>query len=115
MKVLLIVGSMIVAGCSIWRFAHPDLSKVSVGMTKADVVRELGKPDRFAMQDGVEVLSYGWNDPYDSIIGLAWVHVALRDGRVVAYGDQAAVSGSVVNSSPPTRVQVDATVKHQTW
>jgi hypothetical protein len=62
-RYLLIASALITAGCSIWRFSHPDLSRVGVGMTKAEVIRELGKPDRVAVQDGVEVLSYGWNDP----------------------------------------------------
>jgi len=100
-RLLPLVLTSLLTACSILRFSHPDLSAISVGMTKAEVVHALGKPDRVAVHDGVEVLSYGWNDPYDAIIGLAWVNVALRDGRVVGYGDHEATSGTVVSYNPP--------------
>lgn len=40
---------------------RPDLGRVSIGMTKPDVVGWLGKPSQVFAADGVEVLGYEYD------------------------------------------------------
>lgn len=68
-------------------FSKPDFSKVSVGMTKAETLVALGKPDTTATQGRQEYLEYGWDDPWDGRIAPAeWYYVRLLDGRVESFG-----------------------------
>jgi hypothetical protein len=63
-----------------------SMDRISVGMTKADVVRTLGEPVGTGVRNGWEYLEYrmpdrGWMNwesrPYT---------IVLQDGRVVTYG-----------------------------
>jgi len=60
-------------GCSSTNsgFAKPNLSKISVGMTKADVIAALGRPDETATKGQTEYLNYGWDKPWDGRRGVA--------------------------------------------
>jgi len=62
------------------------MRRLDVGMDRAMVERQLGRPDGFSEQDGYQVLTYknrlmsGWS--WDR----ADYQVLLEDGRVVSYG-----------------------------
>lgn len=75
---------------------RPDLGRVSIGMTKADVVGSLGKPSQVFAADGVEVLGYEYDRWGDGPYGGAWAFVRLKEGRVIGYGedDKVAYSGN---------------------
>jgi hypothetical protein len=65
----------------------PRLDRVSVGMTKDQVIAQLGRPGEVAASDNVEYLKYGWDDPADGRIAVAqWYFVRLVNGRVQGYG-----------------------------
>lgn len=77
------------AGCSTTNsgFSKPDLSKVSVGMTKQEVIKAMGKPDNIAIQGEREYLEYGWDKAYDGVVGASeWFYVRLINGKVESYG-----------------------------
>lgn len=79
----------LVTGCSTTNsgFRNPDLSKISVGMTKAQVIAALGKPDTAATQSQTEYLEYGWDSPWDGRIAPAeFYYVRLVRGLVESYG-----------------------------
>jgi hypothetical protein len=82
-----IVGIMLllvfIAGCG--GFYTPSvkmLNKVSIGMTKAEVIQILGEPQASSAQSGRELLLYGIpsNDFSDKF------HVVLDQGSVVKFG-----------------------------
>ncbi len=75
---------------------RPNLGRVSIGMTKPDVVGSLGKPSQVFAADGVEVLGYEYDRWGDGPYGGAWAFVRLKEDRVVGYGedDNVAYSGN---------------------
>lgn len=66
----------------------PDFSKISVGMTKGEVVSRLGKPDSVSANGSVERAVYGkWDDsPVDGKIGGGRYFVQFDKGLVHGYG-----------------------------
>src|SRR5262245_1265586 len=90
-----------------------DLSRVSGGMTKADVIDKLGPPDHVAAQGRVEYLEY---DAYDDS-GWDWkgqrnqrtLYVRIVDGVVESYGKK----GDFGTTRDPTvNVNVNERVEH---
>jgi hypothetical protein len=66
------------------------LNMVSLGMTKADVIHAIGRPDSVTAQNGVEYLIYHWANPKQLIADeetLDRYFVRLVNGRVDAYGE----------------------------
>lgn len=88
------------------------LQRVSVGMSKADVVQAIGKPDEVAAQRGVEYLKYKWHDVTreltDPRYGGEFFFVRLVDGRVEAYGRE----GDFSSTQAPT-VNVNKTIRYE--
>ncbi|SRR6266540_1579165 len=79
----------LLAGCSSTNsgFAKPNLSRISVGMTKSEVIAALGKPDETATHGQTEYLKYGWDNPWDGRRAVAeWYFVRLIGGRVESFG-----------------------------
>jgi hypothetical protein len=86
---LSLIPMALLIGCSTTNsgFRKPDLSKVNIGMTKPEVIAALGKPDGTASQGATEYLEYGWDSPWDGVIGVAeWYYVRLIDGGVESFG-----------------------------
>jgi hypothetical protein len=75
----------LIVGC-----AHGTaLNKISVGMTKAQVIEELGEPASVAAQNGMEVLRYDlWKDFWQRSPGdyKSEFFVKLVGGKVQSYG-----------------------------
>lgn len=109
MKQCIVVALVLVAaGCM--SFMRPDLSAVSLGMTKADVIRQLGRPTTVAANGNVEYLSYEWDRIGDGPYGGAWAYVRLVDGRVDSYGEK----GDFGTTKDPTvNVNVDQTIRQR--
>jgi hypothetical protein len=74
------------------------LNKVSLGMTKAEVIKAIGQPDSVSAKDGVEYLIYHWANPHQLIVDdnmLDRYFVRLVGGRVDAYGEGGDLGTSV--------------------
>jgi outer membrane protein assembly factor BamE (lipoprotein component of BamABCDE complex) len=67
-----------------------DLTRVSVGMEKQEVLSKLGKPTRVAVQGTIEYLEYeayensGWD--WQGKRNYRWMFVRLVNGRVESFG-----------------------------
>lgn len=87
MKRTWLVGVLLLlAGCQAAMYGTAaQLNKISVGMTKPEVVAALGQPNSTAAQQGGEFLVYRWMEA----VLTEWpkeYFVLLVDGRVVSYG-----------------------------
>jgi len=85
------------------RIGHFDpgiINRISVGMTKEEVVRALGQPESVSASDNVEVLSYIEERPW-----WQWkaIQVRLVNGKVTQFGEkllvQPASSATQTNAS----------------
>lgn len=80
--VLLCLG---LAGCA----TVPNLNSISLGMTKPDVIKNLGNPDSVSAKDNIEYLKYssaGALTPPDLVQHYPEYYVRLIDGKVESYG-----------------------------
>lgn len=60
------------------------INRISLGMTKAQVIDTIGQPDLMRAGDGVEVMEYEDSGLTTLIPGTYWV--ILQGGQVVKYG-----------------------------
>jgi hypothetical protein len=66
------------------------LNNISVGMTKAEVIREMGSPTSTSAQNGIETMRYSLNAGRALFsVDFDDYYVRLVDGRVTAYGKTA--------------------------
>ncbi len=68
-----------------------NLNKVSLGMSKSEVIQAVGTPDSVSAQGNVEYLIYHWASPKQLIAdenNLDRFFIRLTDGRVDAYGEK---------------------------
>jgi hypothetical protein len=73
---------LLLTGC----VSAQKLNRVSLNMTKAEVIRQIGSPVSTSAKDNVEYLNYKWREgPYPSLYKYPYF-VRLRDGKVDAYG-----------------------------
>lgn len=101
-KLLGILALMVSAsGC-----ASNQMNRVSLGMTKPEVIRQLGSPNSTSAQGSTEYLNYSFYErafgPYEPYF------VKVVDGKVESYGRLGDFDST---KTPTTRVEVDATVK----
>jgi hypothetical protein len=109
---VLIAG--LVAGCAT---SSKNLNKVSVGMTKAEVIQVLGQPESTRANRGVEFLIYslreGISKPGTTIVPISiegQYFVKLVDGRVESYGRV----GDFDSTKPfETKHEIDLNVKEK--
>ncbi|MCE1204680.1 MAG: SHOCT domain-containing protein [Holophagaceae bacterium] len=85
----IVASTVALVGC--WRDKpEVDLTRISVGMPKEDVIRALGKPTRVAVQGGVEYLEYEAydNSGWDNIgkRNYRWLFVRIVNGKADAFG-----------------------------
>lgn len=86
-KVFLLLVSLFVVSCAtVFSITGEKISRLSPGMTKAEVIQTLGNPDGFKKIDGQEILTYS----HRLVTVWAWdradYHVILKDGKVTEYG-----------------------------
>ena len=91
--VAMLVGGLLCAGCT-----AAKMNAVEIGMTKAEVLRVMGKPDSVAADSSCEYLKYSlfpsaWEGPMEVYF------VRLVDGKVEAFGK----AGDFETTIPPTR------------
>lgn len=88
------------AGC----LPKKDLSKLSIGMNKSEVVAQLGKPKSVSVKGGVEYFHYESEaSPYDGIVGGYFQYVRFIDGEVESFGKW----GDFDSTNSPIKVQVE--------
>lgn len=86
---LLLLAALVLAGC---RTGAEAMSRVSLGMTKTQVIATMGSPKSISATGHTEVMHYRLSEypvgagRYDR--PLSEYVVILRDGRVEAYGRQ---------------------------
>jgi len=79
-----LIGLLLISGCAT---AH-KMNRISLGMTKEEVIQAMGPPISVSAREGVEYLNYslsetasddfhGWTTPY---------FVRIINGKVEAYG-----------------------------
>ena len=83
-KIILLLGLiLLLASCA---FHGSQMVRISPGMSKAEVVRQLGTPKGVGGHDNVQILHY-----QEDIGGWQWNYyfVRLVDGKVESYGPEA--------------------------
>jgi len=108
---LLCSAAASLVGCMAMIFGTADqLNKVSVGMTRQEVIQTLGEPKSISARGDLEYLQYRWvktvvaadaNFPEDYF-------VAIKDGRVLSYGKKGDFDSTKL---PAQRLEIDQTVK----
>lgn len=84
----LVLAGLLVMGCA----TSNRMNKISIGMTKEQVIAAMGQPTSTRATAGVEYLEYKLRESGDLVAG-TWTepnrkyYVRLRDGRVDAYGN----------------------------
>ena len=73
-------------------FNGDKLSRISIGMTKQDIINTLGKPKTQSARGNVEVLHYvgetGWSQGQLGFRHSDYGFVRLVDGKVESYGPE---------------------------
>ena len=80
MKTILLLLCAALVGC----VSSAALGEFSLGMTKSEVIKILGKPHDVAAQDDVEFLAY--NLDVEAVGGKREYFVKLVNGKVQSYG-----------------------------
>lgn len=91
--------ALVFTSCAFFAFHGKDMGRLSLGMSKAEVMHQLGKPNRGASsRDNVEILHYvdqsGWQFGY--------YFVRLVDGKVESFGSEPKHQ-PVTESNPPVK------------
>ena len=80
-----IIAGVILAGCA----TSHKMNNVSLGMTKAEVIKVLGTPTSTSANAGMEYLMYdlytNFNNAFDGLSNNYFVRII--DGKVEAYGE----------------------------
>jgi hypothetical protein len=85
-----------VAGCAT---SSSKLNRLSLGMSRDEVVKVLGKPHSVAAQGDTEVL--GYNLLNKGVGDLKEFAVRLTQGRVDLYGDRASIGSALFGTNAP--------------
>ena len=84
-----------------------NLNKVSLGMSKAEVIQAIGTPDSVSAQGSVEYMVYHWASPKQIIADendLDRYFIRLTDGRVDAYGEKGDFDST---QDPTTKIKIE--------
>jgi len=82
---------ILLAGCATpgSSLSKPDLSKLAVGMSKDEVIAQLGRPHQVSQQGSTEYLTYNFDHPFDGRPAIvASYFVRLVDGKVESFGER---------------------------
>jgi hypothetical protein len=103
MKLMIIVGFMLIAGCA--SAPEKKMNYLKVGMSKAEVINVMGEPDATKARENLENLVYinegtiwtwGVPEPRQEY----WI--ILRNGTLVEFG-----RAEDIGTSTPTRIEID--------
>lgn len=112
LSLLFLISSLILLpGC----LTQKDLSKISVGMSKQDVIAQLGKPKDVAVQGRVEYFTYeGEAGYFDGRIGGDFKFIRFIDGKVESFGkkgDFDSTKDPTININTKSTVEGSVTTK----
>lgn len=89
----------------VWK-AAPDFNRISVGLSKAHVIKQLGKPTHVSASSGQELLVYEWDNFWDGKGAGMYSYVGLNNGLVTGYYTDHLRSSSNFNVAEAwTRIQ----------
>jgi hypothetical protein len=96
----ILVLAALLGGCA----SSHKMNRLSLGMTKPEVIRAIGKPVSTSARDGVEYLNYRFKENRDAYWDTTVPYfVEFRDGKVTAYGrkgDFGTESGPPADGTP---------------
>jgi hypothetical protein len=98
----LVLAGLLVMGCA----TTGRMNKISVGMTKEQVIAAMGQPASTRATAGVEYLEYKLRESGDLVAG-TWTeptreyYVRLRDGHVDAYGKMGDIESTKGSEEKP--------------
>jgi hypothetical protein len=87
LQTLMLAALIALTGC--WGATAPKMNRLSVGMTKQEVVSVMGRPDSTSTLDnGVELLHYKLSPQGGPFMNLVTDEYAVKmvNGKVVSYG-----------------------------
>jgi len=102
-----IILSFFFVGCT---GTTANLNRISVGMTKAEVIEQVGRPDSVSAKDNAEYLVYYWATPKQIFVdenSLPEYYIKLIDGKVTSYGKKGDFDSTQV---PETKTTIDLNV-----
>lgn len=108
-KTLSVILVLFLSACA----GTPKMNKLSLGMTKQQVIGAMGTPDSTAAQGGAEYLTYKlWKDFWDRSPGnySEPYFVRLVDGKVESYGR---VGDFDSTKAPETKQTIDVNIKSE--
>jgi len=88
LKHIVLSLALVISGCT---GTSAKLNDISLGMSKADVISAIGRPDSVSAQGNTEYLVYHWASPKQIIAdenNLDRYFVRLVNGKVESYGEQ---------------------------
>lgn len=104
---LLVILFVFLVGCT---GTTARLNRISLGMTKMEVIQEIGRPDSVSAKDNTEYLVYYWATP-KQIFGdennLPEYYIKLVDGKVESYGKKGDFDSTQV---PETKTTIDLNI-----
>ncbi len=105
--ILVIITALFVSGCYTGLGQHSSkFNKVSLGMSKAEVIDAIGKPQSTSAKDGVEYLTY---NVYEVVFGQYVPYfVRIKNGKVESYGKMGDFDST---KNPTMNINVDAKIK----
>jgi hypothetical protein len=99
-KLIAVLGLvLLLTSCIHGHFRGAMLSSISLGMSKAEVLRQLGEPNSAGAGSGVEVLHYAEDKRFYQF---DYFFVRLVDGKVESYGPETKEK-PVTDTNPPLR------------
>jgi hypothetical protein len=94
------VAVALLSGCA----TADRINAVSLGMTKAEVIRAIGQPISTSAANGVEILNYALREGFGFARANTPYSVQIVDGHVVSYGRQ-----GDFGTPPQTNQAIEAT------
>ncbi len=109
--IVALIVMMLVSGCAS-ASAH-KISKVKLGMTRAEVIKVMGKPTSVSAQGETEYLNYALSET-DQAAGRGWTtpyFVRLISGKVDSYGRTGDFDST---RTPAVRIESNSVLKQET-
>lgn len=88
--------TLLLSGCTLFETVYNKSNNIEAGMTRAEVIRLLGKPDHRNFNEYAETLVYEKNTRF----GRQYVYIDLKDDRVVRLYHQSSNSSSIEANCP---------------
>lgn len=103
----ILIFSLLSSGCYTGLGQHSSkFNKISLGMSKADVIGAIGNPQSTSAKDGVEYMTY---NVYEVVFGQYVPYfVRIKNGKVESYGKMGDFDST---KNPTMNINLDAKIK----